>query len=164
MNILDLIDYLKKMGYKFHNLDTNEPFLKINGTKIIFNIVNKKYKVEGISVGHERILDLTRPENYSVVMFLIKLLKKGYSKNVISLEKRWQLGHNDSGSLDVMLKNPINNDIYMIEIKSQSEINKYVNLNNEKKLKQVFSYAIQEKTTKIISFYSYDFSENKHMF
>ena len=164
MNILDLIDYLKKMGYKFHNLDTNEPFLKINGTKIIFNIVNKKYKVEGISVGHERILDLTRPENYSVVMFLIKLLKKGYSKNVISLEKRWQLGHNDSGSLDVMLKNPINNDIYMIEIKSQSEINKYVNLNNEKKLKQVFSYAIQEKTTKIISFYSYDFSENKDMF
>ena len=97
-------------------------------------------------------------------MILVKILAKGYSKNVISLEKSWQLGHKDSGALDIMLKNPENNDIYMIEVKSQYEINKYVNLNNEKKLKQVFSYAMQEKTTKIVSFYAYDFDENKDMF
>ena len=52
----------------------------------------------------------------------------------------------------------------MIEVKSSTEITGYVNLKNEKKLKQVFSYAIQEKTTKIISFYSFDFSSKKDMF
>jgi type I restriction enzyme M protein len=97
-------------------------------------------------------------------MLLIKLFEKGYSREVITLEKQWQLGHEDSGSLDVMIKNPANNDIYMIEVKSSTEITGYVNLKNEKKLKQVFSYAIQEKTTKIISFYSFDFSSKKDMF
>lgn len=164
MNITDLLNYIKGIGYTIENIDSNNPYIDINGTKIVFDITNRKYSIEGISVGHERILDLTKPENHCVVMLLIKLLARGYSKNVIFLEKQWQLGHNDSGSLDVMLKNPNNNDIYMIEVKSRSEINGYVNINNERKLKQVFSYAVQEKTTKIISFYSYDFEQNKDMF
>lgn len=164
MDIMDLIEYLESLGYCFHDIDSNQPFLEINETRIVFELQTKKFKVDGISIGHERILDLTKPENHSVIMILIKLLEKGYSKNVMYLEKQWQLGHNDSGSLDIMLKNPDNNDIYMIEVKSQNEINGYVNLNNEKKLKQIFSYAIQEKSTKIISFYAYDFSGNKDMF
>lgn len=164
MSIVDLIEYLESLGYCFQNLNSNQPFLEINDTKIVFDLDNKKFKVDGLSVEHERILDLTKQENHSVVMILIKLLEKGYSKNVIYLEKQWQLGHNDSGSLDIMLRNPENNDIYMIEVKSQNEIQGYVNLNNEKKLKQVFSYAIQEKSTKIISFYAYNFSEQKDMF
>jgi type I restriction enzyme M protein len=161
---IDLINYLNGKKYDFKNFNTNKPYLNINGHKIIFDILNNKYSIDGLVPGHERIIDLTKPENHSVVMILIKLFEKGYSADVITLEKQWQLGHNDSGSLDVMIKNPENNDIYMIEVKSSQEINSYVNLKNEKKLKQVFSYAIQEKTTKIISFYAYDFDQNKDLF
>ena len=164
MKAIDLLNYLDDAGYSIKNFGTNNPYIDINGNKIRFDLSNNKYSIDGLIPGHERIIDLTKPENHSVVMMLIKLFEKGYSKNVITLEKQWQLGHNDSGSLDIMIKNPSNDDIYMIEVKSSSEINAYVNLKNEKKLKQVFSYAIQERTTKIISFYAYNFEEKKDLF
>lgn len=138
--------------------------LSINGNEIVFDLIKEKYLIEKLVVGHERILDLTKKENFSVLMLLIKLFTKGYSKDVITLEKRWQLGHEDSGFLDVMLKNPEDNSIFMFEVKTYDEIRKYTDINNEKKLKQVFSYAIQEKTTKIISFYAYDFENDKDCF
>lgn len=164
MTITELLDYLNNNGYVVEDYDTNNPYINVNGIIIRFDLKSQKYSVDGIIPGHERIIDLTKLENYSVVMMLIKLFKKGYSTNVISLEKRWQLGHNDSGSLDIMIKNPENNDIYMIEVKSAPEIEGYVNLRNERKLKQVFSYAIQERTTKIISFYAFDFVNKKDLF
>lgn len=164
MNALDLVNYFTTNGFEIKNLETNKPYLDINGNKIRINLDTNKYSVDGVLSGHDRIFDLTKPENHCVIMLLIKLFEKGYSREVITLEKQWQLGHEDSGSLDVMIKNPANNDIYMIEVKSSTEITGYVNLKNEKKLKQVFSYAIQEKTTKIISFYSFDFSSKKDMF
>lgn len=164
MNALDLVNYFTTNGFEIKNLETNKPYLDINGNKIRINLDTNKYSVDGVISGHDRIFDLTKPENHCVIILLIKLFEKGYSREVITLEKQWQLGHEDSGSLDVMIKNPVNNDIYMIEVKSSTEITGYVNLKNEKKLKQVFSYAIQEKTTKIISFYSFDFSSKKDMF
>ena len=164
MKAIDLLNYLTSNGVTVFNFETNFPYIEVNGNKIRFDLTTNKYSIDGITPGHERILDLTKPENHSVVMMIIKLFEKGYSKNVIFLEKQWQLGHNDSGSLDIMIKNPSNDDIYMIEVKSSSEINGYVNLKNEKKLKQVFSYAIQERTTKIISFYAFDFENKKDMF
>lgn len=163
MELSLFIEFLKRKKYELNVID-NKCQLNINSNKIIFDIEKKKYCIEGLIPGHERILDLTKQENYSVVMLLIKLFEKGYSKNVITLEKRWQLGHDDSGSLDVMLKNPQDNSIYMFEVKTSEEIKKYTNINNEKKLKQVFSYAIQEKSTKIISFYAYDFVNNNDCF
>lgn len=164
MNAKSLISFLESEGYNISIIDVNTKELDINGNKIVFDINSNKYKVNDLKVYHDRILDLTKTENHSVVMLLIKLFSKGYSSKVITLEKTWQLGHDDSGYLDVMLKNPDNNDIYMFEVKSFTEIHKYTNLNNEKKLKQVFSYAMQEKSTKIISFYTYDFSTSKDYF
>lgn len=164
VNAQNLVKYLLKQGYKIYDQNTKRPYICINEIKVRFDLINNKYDISNLSIGHERIIDLTKPENHSVVMLLIKLIEKGYSLNAIQLEKQWQLGHNDSGSLDVMIRNPENNDIYMIEVKSASEIKRYIDLKNEKKLKQVFSYAIQERTTKIISFYAYDFDENKNLF
>ena len=135
MRAIDLLNYLSSNGIDIKKFDTNNPFIEINGNKIRFDLTLNKYSIDGFIPGHDRIVDLTKPENHSVVMMLIKLFKKGYSKNVITLEKQWQLGHNDSGSLDIMIKNPSNNDIYMIEVKSSAEIGGYVNLKNEKKLK-----------------------------
>ena len=136
MKAIDLLNYLSNEGYEIKNFNTNNPYVEINTNKIRFDLQTNKYSIDGLIPSHERIVDLTKPENHSVVMMLIKLFEKGYSKSVITLEKQWQLGHSDSGSLDIMIKNPSNDDIYMIEVKSSSEINSYVNLKNEKKLKQ----------------------------
>lgn len=163
MNIEKFIKLLEAKGY---NLVKEGCFIKfsINDNVIVFNIESNKYYIEGLVPGHERILDLSKQENYSVLMLLIKFFEKGYSTKVITLEKRWQLGHEDSGYLDIMLKNPMDNCIFMFEVKTFDEIKNYTNINNEKKLKQIFSYAIQEKTTKIISFYAYDFENKKDCF
>lgn len=122
VNAQNLVKYLSKQGYKIYDQNTKRPYVCINEIKVRFDLINNKYDISNLSIGHERIIDLTKPENHSVVMLLIKLIEKGYSLNVIQLEKQWQLGHNDSGSLDVMIKNPENNDVYMIEVKSASEI------------------------------------------
>lgn len=159
MELSAFIEFLKSKKYEIKEMD-GKLYLEVKSNTIIFDPQKKKYCIIGLTPGHERILDLNKNENYSVIMLLIKLFEKGYSRNVITLEKRWQLGHEDSGSLDVMLKNPKDNSIYMIEVKSSDEIKKYTNIANEKKLKQIFSYAMQEKSTKIISFYAYDFGNH----
>lgn len=164
MNAKELVDYISKQGYEVKDLNTNKPYLLINESIVSFDYNSNLWCPDGITIGHKRILDLNKPENASVVMLVLSLLKKGYSKDVITLEKKWQLGHDDSGSLDVMIKNPKNDDIYMIEVKSNEEIFKYTNIKNESKIKQSFSYAIQEKTTKIVSFYTYDFENARNMF
>lgn len=132
----------------------------INSNKIIIDKKTNKFKIEGVRYDHNRIFDLNKQENWSVLMFIIKLLNKGYSKDVIYLEKCWQLGHNESGYLDIMLTNPDNNNIYMIEVKKFTELKSYTNIAKPKNLKQSLSYAMQEKNTKLVSYYSYDFNND----
>ncbi len=163
MQTEEFIAFLSQNGYG-PKRNGNNYVLKINNNTITIDIKENKYAVEGITPDHMRITDLTKEENFCVVMLLIKLFKKGYAAKTISLEKQWQLGHESSGYLDVMLTDPDSNSIYMIEVKRADYLSSYVNIGNEKKLKQAFSYAIQEKTTKIVSFYSYDFREKKDYF
>ena len=166
MNIREFIDFIKSEGYPVEDYGSNNPYVKLNENTIRFDLVNKCYAVDGVSHSHSRSLDLKKDdcENFSVVMFLLKLFKKGYNKSVITLEKKWQLGHEDKGYLDIMLKNPSNKDIYMIEVKRSDTIGKYVDNKHEKDTKQSLSYALQERTTKIISFYAYDFTKKKDLF
>ena len=72
------------------------------------------------------------------------------------------MGHDGSGYLDIFIKNPDNNDVYMIEVKDFDKIERAIT--NEKEVKQVFSYAIQERNTKILTYYSYDFDNGKDVF
>lgn len=52
----------------------------------------------------------------------------------------------------------------MFEVKTQEEFKEYSNPSNDKKVKQLFSYAMQEKQTKTCSFYSFDFINHKDLF
>lgn len=116
-----------------------------------------------INADRDTSMDLSKPENHSVVMLLVNILERGYAFSSITLEKKWQAGR-DPIWLDVMLKNPSSDDIYMIEVKKYDEYLKYANPDNESKVKQLCSYAMQEQTTKIASFYSYDFDKEQHCF
>ncbi|MDR1780896.1 MAG: N-6 DNA methylase [Tannerella sp.] len=159
----ELVNFLQRNGYSVNETD-DVATLQINAeVKIDFNLTSNKFSINGIQANRTTIFDLTKPENHSVVMLLIKLLHKGYALSCITLEKSWQTGHSPV-YLDLMLHNQANNDIFMIEVKVFSEFQRFANPENESKVKQLLSYAMQEQTTKIASFYAYNFDESKDYF
>ena len=164
----ELVDFLRKNKELPLKKEGNDwTYLMNKNIKFSFDVNENRFKLyeNGISVKSDRdtIFDLTKPENHSVVMLLINILERGYAFNSITLEKKWQTGH-DPIWLDVMLKNPTNNYIYMIEVKKFDEFLKYSDSSNESKVKQLCSYAMQEQTSKIASFYTYDFDKEEHCF
>lgn len=158
---MSLVTFLQNNGHIFcFSKDGNSTTLKLKFGEIHFNLLTNTFSVPDVLYDRPQIFNLSKEENHSVVMLLISLLSKGYSPKNIYLEKSWQTGHSPV-FLDVMLKNPINGDIYMIEVKKNSEYAKYTKPNNERKIKQLFSYAMQESSTKIAAFYTYDFENQK---
>jgi len=159
----ELVEYLQKNSYQIHIIDNIAKLNVIDGVNIEFYLDTNRLSINGIKADRQTIFDLKKSENHSVVMLLIKLLRKGYSLSSITLEKSWQTGHSPI-YLDLMLHNQGNNDIFMIEVKKFDEFQRYANPENDSKVKQLLSYAMQEQTTKIASFYSYNFNESKDYF
>lgn len=164
----ELVDYLQINKGVTLTQQGNELTYTVNDNIVFsFDIKKNRYTLteKGIPVKADRdtSLDLSKAENHSVVMLLINILERGYAFSSITLEKKWQTGH-DPIWLDVMLKDPSSDKIYMIEVKKYDEYLKYTNADNESKVKQLCSYAMQEQTTKIASFYTYDFDHGQHCF
>ena len=158
-----LVEFLQSKAYQIRDFGDTAKLNVTNEINIEFHFNTNKFSVNGINADRQTIFDLTKHENHSVVMLLLKLLQKGYSLSSITLEKSWQTGHSPI-YLDLMLHNHESNDIFMIEVKKFDEFQRYANPENESKVKQLLSYAMQEQTTKIASFYSYNFDEGKDYF
>ncbi len=176
-----IIVYLKNIGWwnmqkkikilkeKFNNWEIDNEILFFNfkdfNRIVSVNCKTQKWEIKGYgNYDNARCFDLTTGENWSVLMLFLSLIEKGYFPSEIYLEKSFRLGHNpNSGNIDLMIqKNDI--PIYFFEVKTRSEIDKYINLNNPTFTKQLFSYIFQQKTVKVGSYYSFDFDENKHIF
>lgn len=99
-------------------------------------------------------------------MLLINLFENGYQSNQIYLEKEFQAGRGHSGRLDLMITNPENQDIIMIDAKNFNEFNNnYSNPNNKSKMMQLISYVMYKiRNTKLTSYYTYDFKSKRHYF
>ena len=85
MELLEFYSWLKNNYTTF----TREDCIEIieNNNKIIVDLRTDKFTIKGgIAHDHSRIFDLKKQENWSVLVLLLKLLKKGYSKEVIHLE------------------------------------------------------------------------------
>lgn len=159
----ELTSFLQRKGYAIVE-NNNIATLEINSkVRIDFDLINNKFSIDGIKADRSNIFNLTYPENHSVVMLLIKLLQKGYDLSTITLEKSWQTGHSPI-YLDLMLHNKQTKDIYMIEVKEFNKFQKYTNITNDTKVKQLCSYAMQEQSTIVASFYTYNFDEGKDYF
>lgn len=164
----ELVDYLQINKGLTLTRKENEWIYTVNDNIVFsFDIKKNRYSLtergNTVKADRDTSLDLTKAENHSVVMLLINILERGYAFSSITLEKKWQTGH-DPIWLDVMLKDPSSDKIYMIEVKKYDEYLKYTNADNESKVKQLCSYAMQEQTTKIASFYTYDFDHGQHCF
>ncbi len=164
----ELVDYLQiNKGVQLSQHGEQWTYSMNGNMEFTFDTSINRYSLteNGIPIKADRdtSMDLTKPENHSVVMLLINILERGYAFSSITLEKKWQTGH-DPIWLDVMLKSPTSDDIYMIEVKKYDEYLRYADAYNESKVKQLCSYAMQEQATKIASFYSYDFDKEQHCF
>ena len=161
-DIEKLIQFLKEENFDIQ-CEGKKANILIDKSLVSIDLVEQKFSIDDILFDRNTVFDLSVSESQCTLMLLINLLKRGYSATNITLEKRYLVGR-DYKYLDVLIKNPQNGELYMIEVKTPSEYLKYTNPNNEKNVKQLFSYAMQDKETKLVSFYTFDFGTKKHKF
>ncbi len=164
------IDYIKKLILElgFAPQDgTNGVFMKCYGAHnnypIFININEEKIEYAHHSIQSNksiRLGDLTtsnfdKPENFVVLECVDRLLIKGYKPERIELEKKYPLGRNLKGKLDILVYSEDDEAPFlMIECKTWgSEFEK----ESAKTLKdggQIFSYYQQDRAAKFLCLYA----------
>lgn len=159
-------DYLKYIQENFDAVKVGgKTIIKVGQETIYVDHEKSNFEIKNFeNFDNRRIFDLSKEENWSVLILLVQLFQKGYGKENIFLEKTWKLGHNEKGSLDVFVhKN--GKPFHLIEVKRPSEIDKYTSTDEKNsKILQLFSYIWQAKTTKFASYYTFDPFGKKHKF
>lgn len=158
----EIINLVKAMDFTIVNGEDNiwvKRFKKHNyQIKVSVDELNpKNSKIDygsEIKVGRKTTSNFSQLENLVVLECVNRLLEKGYKPDKIILEKNWPLGHKTKGSLDILVLDENKNTFLMIECKT------YGDEHQKEKEKmftdggQLFSYLIQEKTTKYLCLYS----------
>lgn len=98
--------------------------------------------------------NLSDRENEVILECVNRLLEKGYKPSSITLEKKWPLGHKEKGYLDILIKNNTGHSFLMIECKTFGQEHKKERQKMQTNGGQLFSYFVQEKTTKYLALYS----------
>lgn len=98
--------------------------------------------------------NLGQQESFVVLECVNRLLEKGYLPENIELEKDWPLGHKTKGCLDVFVLDDHHRSFLMIECKTFGVEHRKEKENMFEDGGQLFSYLIQEKTTKYLCLYS----------
>ncbi len=151
-----ILKFLKENNIQY--LDSAKELEIKSNIGIIINKEKQSFDSTNIKIHNARIKDLKKEENRGVVILIITLIQKGYPAESIELEKRFPSGHRHSGYLDLYISNQ--EAVYMIEAKKYSEL-----LNAaDKHPEQLFNYAFEDKKTKLMSYYAYDFKNESHHF
>lgn len=95
-----------------------------------------------------------QPETLVVIECVNRLLEKGYQPSVITLEKKWTLGHVGKGYLDILVKHPHGQTFLMIECKTWGKEYQKEKQNTLSGGGQLFSYFIQEPQTEYLCLYT----------
>ena len=148
---------LHYLGFKTNadnNLESNTDY------KIIIEIDKTDFLKSKINYGSEIVVhnkstsNLKKQENLVVLECVLRLLKKGYPPKLIELEKTWPSGHGTSGRLDILLRDKSKHTFAMIECKTWGEEYVKEKANTIEDGGQIFSYCVQEKTTKLLLLYA----------
>lgn len=131
--------------------DTAYPIrIKLNQAKPEHSAID--YGAE-IKVHHAGGSNFVKPENMVVLECVIRLLRKGYPASCIELEKSWKLGHKGKGRLDILVRHK-KNAFAMVECKTWGGEYLKERDNILEDGGQLFSYLIQEATSKSIVLYA----------
>lgn len=156
-------EYINYIIEKFKPKEENKKLIiKIKDMYINIHIENFKWEAIGYkNACRKTSLDLSKEENWSILILFLKLLSKGYEFNNIYLEHSFKFGHK-VGYVDVAIydgKKPF----AFIEVKKHSEYEKYTDVSKNKSM-QLLSYAQQDKNVDICSYYSFDPETKKDCF
>ncbi len=111
---------------------------------------------EEILLGDRTTSNFQNSENFVVLECVDRLLTKGYPPSCIELERKWSVGRSHRGKLDILVKDKLNNQSYlMIECKTHpKEYEKEKRRMQEKDGGQLFSYWQQDRNAEYICLYT----------
>lgn len=141
--------YIKKY------VSNNNYIIRIN-----FNTRKIEYRAEnvaeqdGIILGDATTSNFENSENFVVLECVNRLLEKGYAPCTITLEKRYPLGRNLKGKVDIVVSDRENKPFLMVECKTWGQ-----EFDKEKKkmLKdgaQLFSYYANDRAVQYLCLYA----------
>ena len=165
MNWLETQVYWNYLKTNFNCLDLDEQNFEINVKDVVIVIDRdcKKWSVKDLQFngGRKTCFDLTKAENWSVLVLVLKLLNYGYKWDEIVLEKDFQVGHTNS-YVDLAITK--GSQIFaLIEVKTFNQYQKIVN-GDKNQAKQLLTYLQQDKSVQMVSYYSFDFEHEQDHF
>lgn len=158
----DLLRNLKALGFTIINGEDNlwvkkyykfdyEIKVNLNKTNLEKSTIDFGSKIK---VERKTTSNLIQSENMVILECVNRLIEKGYKPENIILEKDWPLGHKAKGFLDILVLDNNGKSHLMIECKTYGEEHQKEKLKMFQDGGQLFSYLIQEKSTKYLCLYS----------
>lgn len=166
MNIEYIKKLIVKLGFvpengkngifvKYYSAHDNYPIIiDFNDGKIVY-APNSIETTKCISVGDLTTSNFDKSENFVVLECVDRLLTKGYSPKCLELEKKYPLGRNLKGKLDILVYDEsCSIPFLMIECKTWGNEYEKETAKTLKDGGQIFSYYQQDKAVKYLCLYA----------
>ena len=166
-DLLVLLDFKENPAQIFTKTLTNNTVLKVDfkAQKLIYpaNTSTDLNAPNGIIIHDDTTSNFSHPENFVVFECVHRLLQKGYKKEHIELEPRWNLGREaKGGKADILVRDNEQKPYLLIECKTTDSKNSEF-VKEWRKMQtdggQLFSYFWQEKSVKFLCLYTSDLTK-----
>lgn len=167
-DLLILLDFKEKPAQIFTKTLANNTALKVDfkAQKLIYpaNTSTDLNAPNGIIIHDDTTSNFSHPENFVVFECVHRLLQKGYKKEHIELEPRWNLGREaKGGKADILVRDNEQKPYLIIECKTTDSKNSEF-MKEWRRMQtdggQLFSYFWQEKSVKFLCLYTSDLTNS----
>ncbi len=167
-DLLVLLDFKENPMQIFTKTLTNNTALKVDfkAQKLIYpaNTSTDLNAPNGIIIHDDTTSNFSHPENFVVFECVHRLLQKGYKKEHIELEPRWNLGREaKGGKADILVRDNEQKPYLLIECKTTDSKNSEF-MKEWRRMQtdggQLFSYFWQERDVKFLCLYTSDLTKS----
>ena len=167
-DLLILLDFKENPAQIFSKTLTNNTALKVDfkAKKLIYpaNTSANLSEPNGIIIHDDTTSNFSHPENFVVFECVHRLLQKGYKKEHIELEPRWNLGREaKGGKADILVRDNEQKPYLLIECKTTDSKNSEF-MKEWRRMQadggQLFSYFQQERDVKFLCLYTSDLTKS----
>ncbi len=167
-DLLILLDFKENPAQIFTKTLINNTVLKVDfkAQKLIYptNTSTDLNAPNGIIIHDDTTSNFSHPENFVVFECVHRLLQKGYKKEHIELEPRWNLGREaKGGKADILVRDNEQKPYLLIECKTTDSKNSEF-VKEWRRMQtdggQLFSYFWQEKSVKFLCLYTSDLTNS----
>lgn len=157
--LISLLGFVPEDGcdniYLKEYLSHNNYIIRIN-----FNTRRIEYRAEniseqdGIAWGDATTSNFENSENFVVLECVNRLLEKGYAPNSITLEKKYPLGRNLKGKVDIVVADSEGTSFLMVECKTWGQEYEKEKKKMLKDGAQLFSYYANDRSVQYLCLYA----------